>query len=171
METSAEWKPDTIILVDIGGDDPSRPFTPGMPLWWTVNFAPLILEHLVDWPADWELSVAAGRPQALQYPRVHGFIESMETAWEGDVLTIKTPPWLGSVWWPRIRDGHFILFRFTDGRMLRTTEPVKLGGRYMTPMARADAEGKSLPPSKVFRLLFEKETKWRTIQKAKNYPR
>ena len=171
LETSAEWKPDTVIMVDISGDDPSRPFTPGMPLWWTVNFAPLILEHLVDWPAEWEVITPAGSPRALKYPRAYGFLESMETVWEGDVLTIKTPAWLGSPWWPRIRDGQFILFRFVGGRMVRASEPIKLGGRYIMPMGRATEDGVSLPQSRVFRLLFEKETNWRTIQKAKNYPR
>jgi hypothetical protein len=95
----------------------------------------------------------------------------METVWEGDVLTIKTPAWLGSPWWPRIRDGQFILFRFVGGRMVRASEPIKLGGRYIMPMGRATEDGVSLPQSRVFRLLFEKETNWRTIQKAKNYPR
>lgn len=170
LDTSGRWKPGTAILVDIAGNDPSRPFTPGMPLWWTVNFAPIILERLVEWPAEW----AAASPQAEKrtiYPRVYGFLESFETAPDGDAVTVKTPPWLGPSAWPTIRDREFIYFRFKHNRMVRVTGPVTIGGREFQPMGELADPLPLLRTSKFHDTWFDRESQWQTIRDARNYPR
>jgi hypothetical protein len=171
IDTSGEWKPDTVILVDISGNDSSRPFTPGMPLWWTVNFAPTMLEHLIEWPAEWAAQPSPRNISGLKYPRVYGYMDNFATASEDDAITVKTPAWMGSDYWPRVRDGKFIFFRFEGGRMARVTGPVTIGGREFVPMNRLAIPAPQLPTSSFYSLLFVRETEWQTILKARNYPR
>lgn len=171
IDTSGEWKPDTIILVDIGGNDSSRPFTPGMPLWWTVNFAPMMLERLVEWPAEWAAQPSPRSISGLKYPRVYGYMDNFETALDGNIVTVKTPAWMGSDYWPRVRDKGFIFFRFEGGRMSRVTGPVTIGGRELFPMDYPTTPAPQLPTSGFYSLLFIRETEWHTILHARNYPR
>ena len=163
MKSSGEWKPGMVILVDISGQDSSRPFTSGMPLWWMVNFAPLILERMVDWP------VAENNVAALPHPRVYGFVPNFETEPDGEALILKTPTWMGRSSWPRIANANFILFRFEHGGLCRITDPIKLGGLTLTPLPPSTAQ--PLKPSPFFEMLYSKRTDWDVVLKARNYPR
>lgn len=163
IETSGEWTPDTVVLVDISGNDSSRPFTPGMPLWWTVNFAPIMLDRLVQWPAEWGVNV--------KFPRVFGYLDNFETSSAGDAITVKSPPWLGPAYWPTIRNHEFIYFRFENGRMVRVTDPVLIGGREFLPKAWPEDSPPLLRTSQLYNTLFVRNSDWQTILGARNYPR
>lgn len=163
IDTSNEWNEETVVLVDISGWDSGLPSTPGMPLWWTVNFAPLMLQHFVFMPAEWKSD--------NRYPRVYGILETFEVESIGDTTVIKTPPYLGPDWWPKISGDNFVLFHFKNGRMQRTFKELNFGGVKMCPMPIKTDESVKLEKTDFYDRMFSLKTKWDTIKRARNYPR
>jgi len=170
LETSNEWQADTMILVDVSGGDPGRPYTPGNQIWWVVNFAPTMLERLVEWPENWPSAKPETARSSSDRPRVYGFDPGFETISDADGVIVKQPAWLSSAYWPRIADRKFIYFRFVNGRMVRETKPVSIGGRLFTPMEQG-SRVQVLRRTGFYEMLFGRKDGWPSIATGRNFPK
>lgn len=130
------------VLLDTDGPEQAFPITPGFPRFGLVNYSPVVLHRVVDYPGEWKA-----------VPRVFGLWEGCEVSESKDALILRTPPWFWDGLWPEVREGAFIYLRARGDTLERVTGPVTIAGKTLN--ARGQEEGvERMKPNRRFRMLF-----------------
>ncbi len=167
LATSGEWTPGVPVIVNVEGHGGAIE-TPGFPAAWTVNSAPMLAPYVFNYPPEW---AANDKEPETRQPRVYGYSLGMKSTDSGaDRIILVAPPWADKSLWPLLANGRFIYFGYIQGQLRRIDTPIVLDGHTLTPKARPEVTPSSLPPSKLYRMLFEPPSYWPTFGRAYSYP-
>lgn len=164
--TSGEWQAGIPIIIDVRNANAPEYFTNGFPFYWTVVSTPLGSQHFLA-PEEWKRFSES----IEKAPRVFGYYPELGADTVDGGLRLHTPPWSGAELWPIIRPNQFILFRFEDGKLKRTSAPLILPQGDFTPLPAPQTPPPLLPVSRLHHILFGPSTEWPSILHGRNYPR
>lgn len=142
MPLIADLRDNEPVLVDLEKAEALLPHTAGFHRFATVNYAPVVLHRVSDFPANWKLK-----------PRVFGLWKQCKTEQRGELLQLRTPEWFWEGLWPELKSGHFVYLRARGQHWERVAGKVDILGYVLE--ARAQDDGvHTIKPNKRFQQLY-----------------